>query len=156
MPTPTPDRSTLAARLREDMLVFVRAEKEKASAEMNRWSDIEDRRPHFARLQAFAEMEQWLEQPKVRQAADALDAMAWQPMDTAPKDGTAVLLFVSRHGRDYWCAAHWLQCDDGSSGWIGSSFWSEPEGNWTSMMGEAPIAWMPLPPAPPTGPREGA
>jgi hypothetical protein len=71
----------------------------------------------------------------------------WQPIATAPKDGTKVLVYATQYGTAYWGCAKWMEFDDGSHGWIGESFTSEPEGNWTTF-NEHPTHWLPLP-APP-------
>ena len=58
--------------------------------------------------------------------------MEWQPIETAPKDGTEVLL--SEYGEIYigWC---------GKNGWHFIGIDIEPKYN-------APSNWMPLPPPP--------
>lgn len=60
--------------------------------------------------------------------------MNWQPIETAPKDGTAVLFYrgLSKQGCD-WCmwVAHYS---------VEDQFWCDGEGRWT--MG---THWMPLP-----------
>ena len=78
--------------------------------------------------------------------------MSWQPIETAPKDGTEVLLFwCAEHGPEYVeylaCGA-WGEYRDGSGGWGGESFHSKPEGYWTRLIGEKPTHWMPLPEPP--------
>jgi len=72
----------------------------------------------------------------------------WQPINTAPKDGRAVLLFWADRSVDWWGVAAWETFDDGSAGWIGQSFHSEPKGNWTSLLGESPTYWRSLPRCP--------
>ena len=62
-------------------------------------------------------------------------ATAWQPIETAPKDGTEVLLgHANSIWLDYWTMANeldgfWAMCDQ----------WEDPE---------VPTHWMPLPAAP--------
>jgi hypothetical protein len=62
--------------------------------------------------------------------------MQWQPIETAPKDGTNVLLFF----RD-WCRGGPLV----TAGWWvdGADVWEILEGS-----GGSADAWMPLPPPP--------
>lgn len=74
--------------------------------------------------------------------------MSWQPIESVPKDGVVVLLFWSNRDVDWWAVAAWETFTDGSAGWIGQSFHSEPQGNWTSLIGEDPTHWMPLPDPP--------
>lgn len=75
----------------------------------------------------------------------------WQPIETAPKDGTRVIVYEphgvhSRAGRRKVCS-----CDK-----VTESYWHQPgnpavEGFWTSPMGQVrfkPTHWQPLP-APP-------
>lgn len=73
----------------------------------------------------------------------------WQPIETAPKDGTWVLLFVERYGAKYWLAGHWFSGSDGSCGWVSASFYAEPHVNWTTC--SDPTHWMPLPDPPVVG-----
>lgn len=61
--------------------------------------------------------------------------MNWQPIETAPKDGTRILLFNSYQVRlGYW-------------GGKRPACWKEDSGR--SLWGAPPTHWMPLP-APPT------
>lgn len=59
----------------------------------------------------------------------------WQPIETAPKDGTKVLIY---HIRDKWmiCAGHW-PCN---------SYWSESYASNIKL--NNPTHWMPLPEPP--------
>jgi hypothetical protein len=65
--------------------------------------------------------------------------MDWQPIETAPKDGTRILVAIDE---DMECAA-WALYDDEEGG-----------GRWIDAMGEAvwngeePEYWMPLPKSP--------
>jgi hypothetical protein len=66
----------------------------------------------------------------------------WQPIETAPKDGTFVMLWV---GGDY--PAHCARFEiwkDGSAGWVASNH----GGVWTCVQFGTATHWMPLP-APP-------
>lgn len=59
--------------------------------------------------------------------------MTWQPIETAPKDGTDVLAL--HEGRTY------------QARWQDDAFWFSASA-WKSL---APTHWMPLPPPPATG-----
>jgi hypothetical protein len=70
--------------------------------------------------------------------------MTWQPIDTAPTDGTELLLCEYRNNQ-------YGEIDFGSWGWIEDSDWDRtPIFGWLSNMGriENPTHWM-LPPTPP-------
>lgn len=74
----------------------------------------------------------------------------WQPIETAPKDGTPVLLWWrDEHDVEWWACGRWRQFGDGSRGWFGESFHSSEVKSWTRLLGECPTHWMPLP-SPPT------
>lgn len=65
----------------------------------------------------------------------------WQPIETAPKDGTAVLGWVPRLGyvaRQDCIPMHW-------SGWGGGVWENSTSGH---KIGVEPEFWMPLPPPP--------
>jgi hypothetical protein len=72
----------------------------------------------------------------------------WQDISTAPKDGTDVLLFMRRSGYAYWGIGKWFEGTDGSKGWIGQTFMSQPHDAWTCWLGEDPSHWMPMLTAP--------
>lgn len=60
--------------------------------------------------------------------------MEWQPIETAPKDGTPVLLYATpRMEVGYWNVA---VTDVGITGWYPSMYWRRP------------THWMPLPEPP--------
>ena len=87
---------------------------------------------------------------ELTEAADALEAGPWMPIETAPKDGTPVLL--------------WFPCELGAwnpGGWRGA--WSHVDDQWVihtpmktpdgraivaSRIPQQPTQWMPLPAAP--------
>jgi hypothetical protein len=70
----------------------------------------------------------------LHQAADALEAKQWQPIETAPKDGTRILLFTKMYGPS---TGHW---DAFNGSWVLHSV----------LNSEAEIThWQPLP-TPPT------
>jgi hypothetical protein len=83
-------------------------------------------------------------------------ATVWQPIETAPKDGTVIDLYVGgefegRRASCYWgkpehdCGEHGRYCDsdwhDLDDGWVDDL--NEPLASW-----EQPTHWMPLPAAP--------
>ena len=73
----------------------------------------------------------------------------WQPIDDSVKcSGARVLLFWRSNGVEFYGFGSYARFFDGSGGWSGASFASEPPGNWTSFIGEMPTHFMPLP-APP-------
>ena len=65
----------------------------------------------------------------------------WQSIETAPKDGTVVDLWVSEDGRYTDC-----QFDGG--------LWLHTQDGLTYSLGSDPTHWMPLPP-PPSTPKQG-
>lgn len=73
-----------------------------------------------------------------RQAAEEIDGQAWQPIETAPKDGTPFLCgWHSGGGYWYVTKAHWANgCVDG--GWDGAREYIDV----------SPSHWMPIPRAP--------
>lgn len=79
-----------------------------------------------------------------------MDKQQWQPIETAPKDGTSVRL-LSERGNDvgYWCdySGREPAAKDPESGEVLHGEWSTELGN-----GE-PTHWMPLPAPPNTAPR---
>ena len=64
--------------------------------------------------------------------------MKWQPIETAPKDGTVVLAFTASEGR----RAMW------------PAYYKEDSGDWTQVSGPfiQPTHWMPMPEPPPVLP----
>lgn len=74
----------------------------------------------------------------------------WQPIETAPRDGTTVLLWWRREELDvaYWACGVWREFGDGSRGWMGESFHASAPETWTRLLGERPTHWMPLPTPP--------
>jgi hypothetical protein len=74
---------------------------------------------------------------------DAREMSEWQPIETAPKDGSEILLLRS----DGWpnpIRATW------TTGWEGS-FWRPSEDEVRDLLGEeieSPISWMPSPEPP--------
>ena len=79
-------------------------------------------------------------------ALDAVRGAGWQPMETAPKDGTHILLLLNRRAT----IGAWLQPEDEDEG--GWYCWQE----WFGIARINPNAlhrgWMPLPPPPETKP----
>lgn len=76
-----------------------------------------------------------------------VDAAGWRPIETAPRDGTRVLVWRPRESDDHVAHAgvdHWR--DDNAGG--GSGSW------YRSRRYQQPTHWMPLP-APPSLPTPG-
>ena len=77
----------------------------------------------------------------------------WQPIETAPKDGTLVDLFVDGH-RETDCCWHRLDWEIAYLHWpadsMGWATWSERDGEY-GRIEPAPTHWQPLP-APPQTP----
>lgn len=74
--------------------------------------------------------------------------MEWQPIETAPKDGTSVLLGCDydRLGKARVTLAWW----DGK--WLESQYWNECEEEWEDCTVQfRPTHWMPLPEPPTKG-----
>jgi len=69
--------------------------------------------------------------------------MDWQPIETAPKDGTLVLVFEASQGVA-------VACQNGET-WYLDVPWNAPDLSQDFSMYYAPTHWMPLPP-PPTSP----
>ena len=83
----------------------------------------------------------------------------WQPIETAPKDGTAILAYGPLPSRDAGSGVretHWKAYPEGSPGWakwkegkgpIGIGWdWYEPVHNWSHTW--SPTHWMQIPPMP--------
>jgi hypothetical protein len=78
--------------------------------------------------------------------------MTWQPIETAPRDGTDVLLYVPRPSRypeliypPIQCVGHWR--DDLADGWWRLSYVEGYEYD-TELNNYHPTHWQPLPTAP--------
>jgi hypothetical protein len=91
---------------------------------------------------------------------DLADRILWRPMDTAPKDGTFILLCCLEDGSRWlasWQGLRWYGVDD-----MGLTREGHSEGDPEVVTGWAVNAWMPLPELPytgvgqsPTAPQEG-
>lgn len=68
----------------------------------------------------------------------------WQPIETAPRDGTRVLVWVPKYA-EHFVAALMTCPDDGDQQWIVARF-HEPK---ISVIAPSPTHWMPLPEPPP-------
>lgn len=67
----------------------------------------------------------------------------WQPIETAPRDGTDILAWCAdRAVVTFWGEV--MARDDGTEGWILSYDGADPL--WHSL----PSHWLPIPPKPPT------
>jgi len=83
--------------------------------------------------------------------------MEWQPIETAPKDGTPIILFGGRVTAGHWEAERWPVSAEyhGSTGeYLGQfetgecieAWWYSEDGGFDSE--SQPTHWMPLPPPP--------
>ncbi len=73
---------------------------------------------------------------------------AWQPIETAPKDGTTILVFQEAIG-----TAYWFEGTDGSHGWIVHDVARDDWTRSASHRGvDPPTHWMPLPEQPEPAP----
>ena len=95
---------------------------------------------------------------KARAALAQQEAQGWQPIETAPKDGTVIDLWHEEFGREadcYWGLPH--HCC-GEMGSLCDSDWHSLEPGWVGTCNEimspanAYTHWMPLPPAPDADP----
>lgn len=71
--------------------------------------------------------------------------MNWQPIKTAPKDGTRVLLWCDETPRIV--VSEWAKFDE----WQGWVFSDEALADIQPEGPSCPTHWMPLPPPPPSG-----
>jgi len=67
----------------------------------------------------------------------------WQPIETAPRDGSMVLVNDTTPGWTPWVAAHYLDGDEWQ-GWV----YDDSVGADNNPLGPRPTHWMPLPAAP--------
>lgn len=65
--------------------------------------------------------------------------MEWQPIETAPKDGTAILAYAPDIGRGFYGVAQWAHSDPDFPQTVPGWFWP---------FAIRPTHWMPLPPPP--------
>ncbi len=84
-----------------------------------------------------------------------VERLTWQPIATAPKDGTTVLLWweseIGEEVVEFYGCGRWREFGDGSKGWSGESIHASEKGYWTRLIGEQPTHWMPLPDRPVAG-----
>lgn len=67
----------------------------------------------------------------------------WQPIDTAPKDGTRVLVYASAHRRHWFGTGYYFKgVPGGSEGWIAHSFCTTPKDDCSGSF--EPTHWMPM------------
>lgn len=69
----------------------------------------------------------------------------WQPMETAPKDGTRILAYVSRKADEANICEIWWEPEYAYDNWCVFFGWWDDD--WD--LCHEPIAWMPKPPPPP-------
>ena len=83
--------------------------------------------------------------------AGSIEMTDWQPIDTAPKDGTDIIVMYMHINTQIVHAAFWMEYEEGLDdpdieGWW-SYVWSEVSR--TKLDGScSPTHWMPLPPDP--------
>jgi len=70
-----------------------------------------------------------------------LDKRKWQPIETAPRDGTRIIVNQSNTMFHKFAEVHWGQAPNYKIGWVGH----DNEGTYLS---KNPTHWMPLPDAP--------
>ena len=87
---------------------------------------------------------------KIRTALEAADAAAWQPIETAPKDRTHILVgtFPAAPGHVTITTAHWFEPLLQRGQWALSVNY---DGEHSDHGVEAPTHWRPLPEPPTTG-----
>lgn len=89
----------------------------------------------------------------VIEAARVLDAppapSGWQPIESAPKDEGSVMLYGEGFGYRAWMCGYFKSFSDGSSGWITSVIYTEPQDTWRGS-GPTPTHWAPIPRPPQT------
>jgi hypothetical protein len=96
-----------------------------------------------ARIRAWAkaaeDAHEMLREPAMRFGWHA----TWQPIETAPRDGTPLLLFATAKGATAAVAVvgWYLPGEYEGLGWVECAFWQMPQGI-------EPTHWMPLPPSP--------
>lgn len=105
MPDPTPSpaepREQALASL-EPIRAWAERERDAAHARMRRWMDIEQRRPYFARQQAFAEVVQFIDATRTR-AAERLSPPAQVPCD-CPEERLSQRIVHGSLGSETTCA----------------------------------------------------
>jgi hypothetical protein len=82
------------------------------------------------------------DQASVPGAGHGTGVVGWQPIETAPKDGTLVIAFYAdRHGHGRYSLRYWAAGDWGAR----SEGWSDQH---RQLRSSDPTHWMPLPPPP--------
>ncbi len=67
----------------------------------------------------------------------------WQPIESAPKDGTRIIAYMPKHAGDIEILL-WVS-DDKGAGW---AYWDNGYGEFSPTEGDDPTHWMPCPPLP--------
>lgn len=95
---------------------------------------------------------------RLTEAADIIEALLaereWRSMDSAPRDGTEIILCVGETIPDhpYVCAATFIEHEEGETlgYWQGWLQWSQDGCDFNVLMEDEPTGWLPLP-QPPEG-----
>lgn len=98
----------------------------------------------FGEAAYLAELRRKIAEEK-RKVAALLAREAWQPIETAPKDGTWVLT-IGKNGAGFWTIPQTVR-------WTG--LWESPVHDARVEAYHQPTHWMPLPPAPTTDEERG-
>lgn len=70
----------------------------------------------------------------------------WQPIETAPKDGTVILVTVGTcFGWSNIGSAYWEDCGDGIEGWVSRGLLRDFNGGYNDLGLGNPTHWKPLP-----------
>lgn len=131
-----------------------------ARREQDRWFGVVDRAWTAVDETVLAEPDESLDvavrqlRERAESAESALAALkaqgacaGWLPIGSAPKDGTRIVGYAPRtYGHAYWACLRWQSFSDGSAGWVGGSFASDPDGAFSAFV--TPTHWLPLPVAP--------
>lgn len=115
----------------EAAIVAWDAEFRKVNPNLGRWPDD------------YADVDVVVMRTGMRNILEAAEAAAWQPIETAPRDGTRVLVYQDGEA----AVASWMTAiEDGSGDWI---IWRRNGSNPLAIRQPAPTLWQPIrmPPA---------
>jgi len=95
----------------------------------------------------FPERNPVVKKLKAALAQPVQEHVAWNPIETAPKNSSSILIYCPRSGRKPVCEAWWAIAYEGDHG----GHWQTPigpSGRGYTILETAPTHWMPLPPPP--------